>query len=124
MGQGKVTRFSPDGWTDLHYDLEPSPIGGIFGRSDGGLLGPNGLIADGTTLFEDLQDMEDNPQIDQRQALATLLQSVRVIGNAANLDRRAQLEKLTSNEIKDIAVEKGIRFIGKARTIDALMNLE
>jgi hypothetical protein len=44
--------------------------------------------------------------------------------NAANLDRRAQLEKLTSNEIKDIAVEKGIRFIGKARTIDALMNLE
>lgn len=44
--------------------------------------------------------------------------------NAANLDKRAQLEKLTSNEIKDIAVEKGIRFIGKARTIDALMNLE
>ena len=44
--------------------------------------------------------------------------------NAANLDRRAQLEKLTSDEIKDIAVEKGIRFIGKARTIDALMNLE
>jgi hypothetical protein len=44
--------------------------------------------------------------------------------NAANLDRRAQLEKLTSNEIKDIAVEKGIRSIGKARTIDALMNLE
>jgi hypothetical protein len=44
--------------------------------------------------------------------------------NAANLDRRAQLEKLTSNENKDIAVEKGIRFIGKARTIDALMNLE
>ena len=44
--------------------------------------------------------------------------------NAANLDRRAQLEKLTSDKIKDIAVEKGIRFIGKARTIDALMNLE
>ena len=44
--------------------------------------------------------------------------------DAANLNRRAQLEKLTSNEIKDIAVEKGIRFIGKARTIDALMNLE
>jgi hypothetical protein len=44
--------------------------------------------------------------------------------DAANLDRRAQLEKLTSNEIKDIAVEKGIRFIGKARTIDVLMNLE
>ena len=44
--------------------------------------------------------------------------------NAANLDKRAQLEKLTSDKIKDIAVEKGIRFIGKARTIDALMNLE
>jgi hypothetical protein len=44
--------------------------------------------------------------------------------NVANLDRRAQLEKLTSDKIKDIAVEKGIRFIGKARTIDALMNLE
>lgn len=44
--------------------------------------------------------------------------------DAANLDKRAQLEKLTSNEIKDIAVEKGIRFIGKARTIDVLMNLE
>jgi hypothetical protein len=44
--------------------------------------------------------------------------------DAANLDRRAQLEKLTSDKIKDIAVEKGIRFIGKARTIDALMNLE
>lgn len=44
--------------------------------------------------------------------------------DATNLNRRAQLEKLTSNEIKDIAVEKGIRFIGKARTIDVLMNLE
>jgi hypothetical protein len=93
FGRGKVSRFNPDGWTDLHYDLDPSPIGGIFGRGDGGLYGPNGLIADGTTLFEDLQDMEDNPQIDQRQALATLLQSVRVIGNAANLDRTLAREQ-------------------------------
>ena len=44
--------------------------------------------------------------------------------DAANLDRRAQLERLTSDKIKDIAIEKGIRFIGKARTIDVLMNLE
>jgi hypothetical protein len=102
FGKGKVTRFSPDGWTDLHYDLDPSPIGGIFGRGDGGLLGPNGLIADGTTLFEDLQDMKENPEIDQRRALATLLQSVRVIGNAANLNTslaRQQIETATARSV-------------------------
>lgn len=46
------------------------------------------------------------------------------IVDAANLNKRAQLEKLTSIEIKNMATEKGIRFIGKARTIDALMNHE
>lgn len=102
FGSGKVTRFSPDGWTDLHYDLDPSPLGGIFGRSDGGLFGPNGLIADGTSLFEDLQDMKNNPNYDNRAALATLLKSVRLISNATNLDvdlARQQVRDQTINSV-------------------------
>jgi hypothetical protein len=102
MGQGKVTRFSPSGWTDLHYDLDPSPIGGIFGRFDGGLYGPNGLIADGTTLFQDLQDMKDNPSEDPRQGLDILLRGARLISNANNLNQdlvRAQVRDATISSV-------------------------
>lgn len=102
MGQGKVTRFTPDGWTDLHYDLDPSPIGGIFGRFDGGLYGPNGLIADGTSLFQDLQDMQDNPTADPRQGLDVLLKGVRLINNANNLNQdlvNQQVKNATINSI-------------------------
>jgi hypothetical protein len=102
FGQGKVTRYTPDGWTDLHYDLDPSPIGGLFVKTDGGLLGPNGLIADGTSLFADLQDMQDNPEVDQRQALAVLLKSVRLIGNAQNLNTdlaKQQVQNATINSL-------------------------
>jgi hypothetical protein len=56
FGRGRVRSFQPDGWTDLHYDLDPSPIGGLFGRTDGTLLGPYGLVADATSLFADIQD--------------------------------------------------------------------
>ncbi len=86
FGKGRVTRFNPDGWTDLHYDLDPSPIGGIFGRTDGSLFGPFGLIADGTTLFQDLQGIQDGDPVDQRTALAVLLKSARLISNASNLN--------------------------------------
>jgi hypothetical protein len=117
FGKGRVTRFTPDGWTDLHYDLDPSPIGGIFGRGDGGLLGPNGLIADGTTLFEDLEDLRNNPEIDQRQGLALLLQSIRVIGNAVNLDRNLARQQVNQ------AVTSGIGFVitqGTLGSVDGL----
>jgi len=96
MGQGKVTRYTPSGWTDIHYDLDPSPIGGIFGRFDGGLYGPNGLIADGTSLFQDLQDMKDNPDIDPRQGLTTLLKGFRLINNANNLN-----QDLVNQQVRD-----------------------
>jgi len=102
MGQGKVSRFNPSGWTDLHYDLDPSPIGGIFGRFDGGLYGPNGLIADGTSLFQDLQDMKDNPNADPRQGLDTLLKGIRLINNANNLNQdlvKSQVRDATLNSI-------------------------
>jgi hypothetical protein len=108
FGTGKITRFNPDGWTDLHYDLDPSPIGGLFGRGDGGLLGPNGLIEDGTTLFEDLEDLKNNPNIDQRQALATLIRSVRVISNASNLNvdlSRQQIEQAASRSVSFAILE-------------------
>ena len=117
FGKGRVTRFTPDGWTDLHYDLDPSPIGGIFGRGDGGLLGPNGLIADGTTLFEDLEDLRNNPEIDQRQGLALLLQSARVIGNAINLDQNLARQQVNQ------AVTSGIGFVitqGTVGSVDGL----
>lgn len=102
MGQGKITRFTPSGWTDLHYDLDPSPLGGIFGRFDGGLYGPNGLIADGTSLFQDLQDMKDNPNADPRQGLDTLLKGIRLINNANNLNKdlvNSQVRNATFNSI-------------------------
>lgn len=102
MGQGKITRYNPSGWTDLHYDLDPSPIGGIFGRFDGGLYGPNGLIADGTSLFQDLQDMKDNPDADPRQGLDTLLKGIRLINNANNLNQdlvNQQVRNATLNSI-------------------------
>ncbi len=86
FGKGRITRYNPDGWTDLHYDLDPSPIGGIFGRTDGSLFGPFGLIADGTTLFQDLQGIQDGQPVDQRTALAVLLKSARLISNASNLN--------------------------------------
>jgi hypothetical protein len=111
FGKGKVTRFTPDGWTDLHYDLDPSPIGGIFGRGDGGLFGPNGLIADGTALFEDLQDMKNNPEIDQRQALATLFRGVRVISNATNLNAdlvRSQTRQASINSVGFTIVQETV----------------
>ena len=102
MGQGKVTRYNPSGWTDLHYDLDPSPIGGIFGRFDGGLYGPNGLIADGTSLFQDLQDMKDNPNADARQGLTAILKGMRLISNANNLNQdlvNSQVRNATLNSI-------------------------
>ncbi len=102
MGQGKVTRFNPSGWTDLHYDLDPSPIGGIFGRFSGGLYGPNGLIADGTSLFQDLQDMKDNPNSDPRQGLDVLFKGFRLINNANNLNQdlvNSQVRDATLNSI-------------------------
>lgn len=107
FGKGKITRFNPDGWTDLHYDLDPSPIGGLFGRGDGGLLGPNGLIEDGTTLFEELEDTKDKP-IDARQALTTLIRSVRVISNATNLDvdlARQQVSQAASRSVSFAILE-------------------
>jgi hypothetical protein len=103
MGQGKVTRFSPDGWTDLHYDLEPSPIGGIFGRSDGGLLGPNGLIADGTTLFAELEDFRNTDNPSAQQGLSLLLRSVRLIGNAANLNTDLARQQITNEAVQNIS---------------------
>ncbi len=117
FGRGTVTRFSPDGWTDLHYDLDPSPIGGIFGRGDGGLLGPNGLIADGTSLFEDLEDLKNNPQIDQRQSLAILLKSFRVIGNASDLNREVARQQV------DRAVQQGISFFIAQETLGSVDGL-
>jgi hypothetical protein len=102
MGQGKVTRFNPSGWTDLHYDLDPSPLGGIFGRFSGGLYGPNGLIADGTSLFQDLQDMKDNPNADARGGLDVILRGVRLINNANNLNQdvvNAEVRNATINSI-------------------------
>jgi hypothetical protein len=117
FGKGKVTRFTPDGWTDLHYDLDPSPIGGIFGRGDGGLLGPNGLIADGTTLFEDLEDLKNNPEIDQRQALAILLQSARVIGNAINLNQDLARQQVNR------AVTTGVGFVIAQETVGSVDGL-
>jgi hypothetical protein len=86
FGKGKISRYNPDGWTDLHYDLDPSPIGGLFGRGDGGLYGPYGLINDGTDLFQDLQGTAAGETIDQRSALATLLKSAKLISNATNLN--------------------------------------
>lgn len=115
FGTGKITRFTPDGWTDLHYDLDPGPIGGIFGRGDGGLLGPNGLIEDGTTLFEDLEDLKNNPNIDQRQALATLLRSVRVISNASNLNTdlaRQQIEQAANRSVGFSIVSETVGTVG------------
>jgi len=102
MGQGKVTRFNPSGWTDLHYDLDPSPLGGIFGRFSGGLYGPNGLIADGTSLFQDLQDMKDNPNADARGGLDVILRGLRLINNANNLNQdvvNAEVRNATINSI-------------------------
>jgi hypothetical protein len=97
FGKGRVTRFNPDGWTDLHYDLDPSPIGGLFGRTDGTLFGPFGLVADGTTLFQDLQGIDNGQPVDQRTALAILLKSARLIGNASNLNTSlAQQEVLNA----------------------------
>jgi hypothetical protein len=97
FGKGRVTRFNPDGWTDLHYDLDPSPIGGLFGRTDGSLFGPFGLIADGTTLFQDLQGIDNGQPVDQRTALAILLKSARLIGNASDLNTSlAQQEVLNA----------------------------
>ena len=96
FGHGKVTRFTPDGWTDLHYDLDPSPIGGIFGKTQNGLYGPGGLIQDGNTLFADITDAQRNQNLDQRQALALLFRSARLISNASNLDvdlARKQVEE-------------------------------
>jgi hypothetical protein len=86
FGKGKISRYNPDGWTDLHYDLDPSPVGGLFGRGDGGLYGPYGLINDGTDLFQDLQGTAAGETIDQRSALATLLKSAKLISNATNLN--------------------------------------
>ena len=109
FGKGKITRYNPDGWTDLHYDLDPSPIGGIFGRSDGGLLGPNGLIADGTQLFEDLQGMQDNPNYNARDALATLFKSARLINNAVNLNTdlaRQQVQQATINSVGFVIINE------------------
>jgi len=86
FGKGKVTRSNPTGWTDLHYDLNPSPIGGLFGRGDGGLFGPNGLIQDGTSLFADVLGTTTNDPTDTRSALATLLQATRLISRASTLN--------------------------------------
>ena len=86
FGKGKINRYNPDGWTDLHYDLDPSPIGGLFGRGDAGLYGPYGLIADGTDLFQDLQSTANDPTPDTRSALALLLKSAKLIDKAANLN--------------------------------------
>lgn len=102
FGTGIIKRSTPDGWTDLHYDLDPSPIGGLFGRSDGGLYGPFGLIQDGTTLFSDLQDMANDPNYNNRAALSTLLQSVRLINNASNLNTdlaRQQTQSLINRSV-------------------------
>jgi hypothetical protein len=102
FGKGRVTRFNPSGWTDLHYDLDPSPIGGIFGRGDGGLLGPNGLIQDGIDLFSDLQGIENSPNVDSRQALAVLIKSARLISNAYNLDYGLSKQQLEAATIRNI----------------------
>lgn len=102
FGKGRVTRYNPSGWTDLHYDLDPSPIGGIFGRGDGGLLGPNGLIQDGIDLFSDLQGIENNPNVDSRQALAVLIKSARLINNAYNLDYGLSKQQLQDATIRNI----------------------
>jgi hypothetical protein len=102
FGSGKVTRFTPDGWTDLHYDLDPSPIGGIFGKTQNGLYGPGGLIQDGTTLYADITDAQQNQNLDQRQALALLFRSARLISNASNLDvdlARKQVEETFINSV-------------------------
>lgn len=105
FGKGKVTRIDPSNWTDLHYDLNPSPIGGLFGRSDGGLTGPYGLIQDGTDLFSDLQGIAENPNYDQRAALATLLKASRVISNATNLNT-----ELAKQQIRE-ATERSLSFV-------------
>lgn len=105
FGKGRVSRIDPSNWTDLHYDLNPSPIGGIFGRSDGGLYGPYGLIKDGTDLFSDLQGIAENPNYDQRAALATLLKASRVISNATNLNT-----ELAKQQIRE-ATERSISFV-------------
>lgn len=103
-GKGKVTRYTPGGWTDLHYDLDPSPIGGLFGRGDGGLLGPNGVIQDGTDLFQDLVGIKDNPQADQRAALATLIRGAKLISNAYNLDYGVAREQLAAATVSNIGL--------------------
>ena len=107
FGQGRVSRTRPDGFTDLHYDLDPSPIGGIFGRSDGGLLGPNGLIQDGTTLFADLQDTEDDPNVDARSQLQTILRSAKLIGNAYNLNMDLAKQQMTQATVNSIGITLG-----------------
>ena len=86
FGKGKVSKVNPTGWTDLHYDLNPSPLGGLFGRGDGGLYGPYGLINDGTNLFADVLGTDVNAPLDQRGALATLIQASRLISKASTLN--------------------------------------
>lgn len=102
FGQGKVTRSSPDGWTDLHYDLEPSPIGGIFGKSNGGLYGPNGLLADGTTLFNEVQDIRGKSNIDQRQSLALLFKSAKVISSASNVNVDLSIKQVEEEYLNNV----------------------
>lgn len=109
FGKGRISKYNPTGWTDLHYDLNPSPIGGIFGRGSGGLTGPNGLIQDGTNLFADLQGIEDNPNYDSRAALATLLRASRVISNASSLnteEAKVQIREATARAISFVAMDQ------------------
>lgn len=118
FGKGKVRKSTPDGWTELHYDLDPSPIGGIFGRGDGSLLGPYGLMADGTDLFADLQDMKDG-NITNGEALASALKGLRLIQNANKLNTTAAEQEVRDALEKNLAIET-IRFLGGSQAVSGL----
>ena len=116
FGKGRVRRSQPDGWTDIHYDLNPSPIGGLFGRTDGTLLGPYGLLSDATQFFQDLQDTQvDGAPVDFRDQLRVALQGVKLINQASKLNTaaaNAELSNAFQQGLSNIAVSTALGTTG------------